>query len=306
MAEIINPKLIQRKTTFILEFEIETTGIRKKINVLGLNLSNTLYHFEEIGANVITERRSKVRWLLGAVAALIIVISLIYERSIGEEIGDNAEVIWAGVGLISFFIYILSRKNLLLLTGGTSHIEFFMDYPSDIKVKSYIDYLIITRNAYLKKQYAQINNNYPLDGQINILDNLRNQNIITESEYIKFLAEINDQSQSEPVVMLKENIRIPVTRTDKEAVIHIISIYLSRKFYIDNTNEIAEKIVKSLEDSLLKNLHLRPGIKYMVNIIAFDIRSRIPITYDYSIQLTEELVRVLNHFDYPILSHIRS
>jgi hypothetical protein len=103
--------------------------------------------------------------------------------------GNDTLPIWAmitiglfylGIGALIFFTPL---KNELHITGGYSHITFFLESPSRTEVERFANELIAKSKKIILERYSKIDADVPEETMMNQLYWLRNRGFITESEY---------------------------------------------------------------------------------------------------------------------------
>jgi len=103
--------------------------------------------------------------------------------------GNETLPIWAmitiglfylGIGVLIFFTPL---KNELHITGGYSHITFFLESPSRTEVERFANELIAKSRKIILERYSKIDADVPEETMMNQLYWLRNRGFITESEY---------------------------------------------------------------------------------------------------------------------------
>lgn len=94
-------------------------------------------------------------------------------------------VFFSGLLFVIFLLLtILSRKCLLYITTLSGYlIDFYDKNPSKQALDEFLKTLKIKTFAYLKKKYAVIDIDLPIEKQIENLNFLKERNVITENEY---------------------------------------------------------------------------------------------------------------------------
>ncbi|MDW5290619.1 hypothetical protein [Formosa sp. PL04] len=92
------------------------------------------------------------------------------------------------MGRIVFFILGITcfkapLNNLLILNGGYSNLNFYLDSPSREEVELFVDKLIELSKHKIREKYSRIDSDLPEDTFMNQLNWLLNTKLITEMEY---------------------------------------------------------------------------------------------------------------------------
>ena len=177
-------KTLTQKDHFqTFDFTIDDAGLLKTIR---LKHGESEFHtpFEKITGNKIyLVEDSKLAMVLGAGFALLSLILFISSFS-NTDIEKVAAPIWLAASVISFLVYVKTKKRKLFLkTSENQTIEFYNDKPSREEVDAFIKELIEHRNDYLNTKYGQPSKRLEFGQQIENFNWLLNTRVISRVEY---------------------------------------------------------------------------------------------------------------------------
>ncbi len=175
--------LTQKDHFQTFEFTIDDAGLLKKIR---LKHGESEFHtpFEKITGNKIyIVQDSKLAMVLGVGFAILSLILFISSFS-DKDIEKAAAPIWLAASLISFLVYVKTKKRKLFLnTSENQTIEFYNNKPSREEVDAFIKELIAQRNDYLNTKYGQPSKRLEFGQQIDNFNWLLNTRVISRGEY---------------------------------------------------------------------------------------------------------------------------
>jgi hypothetical protein len=151
-----------------------------------LNAKEIFIPFDEIIPDVITrETRTSSLFLWFA-----IIFGLIFSLTLWDifRIPFGIYMVFAffsGLFFVFFLIMtIFSRKQMLYITTLSGYlIDFYDKNPSEESIKKFLETLKTSAFTFLKKKYAIIDIDLPVEKQIENLNFLKERNVITEKEY---------------------------------------------------------------------------------------------------------------------------
>ncbi|WP_146603243.1 hypothetical protein [Flavobacterium aquaticum] len=123
------------------------------------------------------------------------------DKDLQNDLGEYQWIIWGGFFLISTSIYLLSIENLWRIrVHYNTYLYFFKSIPNKKVVDDFLEFLFEMRDNYLKETYFyKPNKNLSFESQINNLQWLRKNEVISASEFknrMKELEEVFNQEQT--------------------------------------------------------------------------------------------------------------
>ncbi len=157
-------------------------------------------HFNEIEprnkCRIYTEKYPKILQggLLLAVAALL-------RGLLTNDIDLKKSLIITGIvaffGLVTILAYFIFRiKYFLIELEDETQIFVLLDSPSKQKMEEFIDELFKRRRTYYREQYFYINYESERQKELDKMKWLRNEDIISENEFLVVVDEINESLSS--------------------------------------------------------------------------------------------------------------
>ena len=189
------------------QYIIEDTGV-KLIKRRFSSSTETFVEFESIGSKIIKENTRKLYWAILSVLFLLIAIAVFVSRMKGGKVGDGAEFFHLSVSFVLLMIFFLTKKRTLFLAqqDNINAIEFIASNRNKGEVEAFIKILLKTRDEYLIKKYAQIDEFLPYDQQYNDLVWLYN---------LKLLSKVQLKTKLEELEKVLNSINIPKTKLTK-------------------------------------------------------------------------------------------
>lgn len=176
-------KLKQRRLLEINEFKLEEKGLNVKRKRLGEYVELTI-PYEEITKSITVVKVGNKRWFYAGVIFIIISLTVLFFRLMGNNVESFAEIIWLIIGLICLSIFAIkykSYKNLMCTDGKV--ISFFQDKPNKETLDLFIDNLLNRRNDYLKEKYSKIDVDFPIEHHLYRIKWLKDEEIINDDEF---------------------------------------------------------------------------------------------------------------------------
>lgn len=88
------------------------------------------------------------------------------------------------------FAYISRKKSILIPTINNRIIEVYQNRPKKLVTNEFIENLRLKVVEYLKNKYAQIDKDLPIEGQLENIIWLKNNDILNEEEFQKLKTEL--------------------------------------------------------------------------------------------------------------------
>jgi len=178
-------KLKQRQGFKRKEFELKDNMLYVKTKSINETKEWTV-KVETIGTTKYYQKRSKLIEYLVAGFLILFAISISVASILDKEH-------FVGVGPILFSLTLFGglaaliitspRKKELTILGGSTEVTFFPDSPSKEEVEAFIEVLMENSKKILLEKYGKIDIDLPEETQMNNLNWLKNQEILSEEEY---------------------------------------------------------------------------------------------------------------------------
>jgi len=151
-----------------------------------LNAKEVFIPFDEILPEAITRETKTSRLFLWSTIALALFFSLTYLEIFRIPFGIYMVLVFFSGLLFVFFLLltILSRKYMLYVTTLSGYlIDFYDKNPNEEAMENFLSTLKTRTYTFLKKKYAVIDIDLPVEKQMENLNFLKERNVITEIEY---------------------------------------------------------------------------------------------------------------------------
>ena len=120
-------------------------------------------------------------WATIIFSSLSILLFLV--RLTDGDVGDNAELIWAGFAVLFGLFLWNSRKHFVGFKGYEQPLLFYKDKPSAKELKSFIEQFDQKRNQYLRENYLTDNQYASASDEIQKLAWLKQNGALTQEEF---------------------------------------------------------------------------------------------------------------------------
>jgi purine-cytosine permease-like protein len=102
--------------------------------------------------------------------------------------------IFFGMGILAILAYFIFRiKYYLVELEDNTQMFIILNQPSEEKMQAFVDELYSRRRNFYRENYFYINYKKSREDQINKMDWLKSENIITDNEYNVVIDEINER-----------------------------------------------------------------------------------------------------------------
>ena len=188
-------KLRQKNLFTFKEFEILDKGLLIKSKQIN-NYLEWITSYNEITKEVWVQKVGGNEFFSVAGICALSVIIIFITKLVGgkiETIGNDGEFIWIVISIISCFIPILTTKRYkLLMCTDDKGIDFLYSENQKKEVDEFIQNIIKERDTYFKNKYAKIDMTFSKEENLNRIEWLKNEEIITESEYSELRKELSN------------------------------------------------------------------------------------------------------------------
>lgn len=139
--------------------------------------------FENIDGQRATYRTSKLLWLLLSAAALLVAVATAWGAITRGGAGWAYTLIPLSLGGVFFGSYLNSRKEFWKLKLKEDYLYLYKNIPSREATEAFLKGLLEARNAYLRENYLQIDENLDYEQQFYNLRWLRSIEAIDKAEF---------------------------------------------------------------------------------------------------------------------------
>lgn len=139
--------------------------------------------FENIDGQRATYRTSKLLWLLLSAAALLVALAAAWGAAERGGSGWAYALIPVAVAVALFGLYWNSRKEFWKLKLKEDYLYLYKNIPSREATEAFLKSLLEARNAYLRENYLQIDENLDYEQQFYNLRWLRSIEAIDKAEF---------------------------------------------------------------------------------------------------------------------------
>jgi len=182
--------LIQKKNFVQREVRLTDTKLFCSVTKFG-NTNEIDIPFENIDGEKVSYKTANIYFLLIALGCCITAI-IILTSSFKETVIQNLTTrVSFGLSFSFFVLYWFSRADFwqIKLSDGNS-ILIHKKIPNEKDVNIFIDEIIKARNAYLRENYATIDENLDYESQLNNFKWLKSIKAISKEEYDKKYSEL--------------------------------------------------------------------------------------------------------------------
>jgi hypothetical protein len=166
------------------EFVLTDTEIAVKQKTIKENKEWTV-KLDEIGNKIYYHAQPKTPGYIAAAVFGVFIIIL----TIGFILDKNGKdyniliinyLIW--VPIILFFVLKPAKKEIHIINGKYS-LSFYQDKPGKVEVEQFVNTLLKQSKQYILDKYGHVDPDLPEDSQMNILNWLKNSDIISQEKY---------------------------------------------------------------------------------------------------------------------------
>jgi hypothetical protein len=187
-----------------ISFNIEDAGIVKKTSSKN-GVSELHYSFESITNNkVCALEDNKALLVIATIMAVISIISFAY-----DGMDFSALICFALSGLLYYLYYKTRVKKLYVSTSDGQPLFFVADNPNLEEVAAFVDAVYAARNVYLLSKYSNLTKHVDYASQLNNLNWLLNNRVLSKGQYDQKIEELNSLFNSplgnKPIGFYKSN-----------------------------------------------------------------------------------------------------
>ncbi|WNM18972.1 hypothetical protein [Flavobacterium capsici] len=183
-------ELNQKKFNEKRRFKLTESGIETYTNDLDVE-TNTFFSYDEFSneTRIYTEKFPKILYIgLSMFVLAYIRVALLFD-SLNDSSASATLLILLGSALTAFY-YIYQKKYKLLCLDNDQQVFIFSDSPNEKKVDEFIKTFYEMRKADYRKRYFKINFENDPKKEIERMNWLLKEEIITQSEYDFMIEEI--------------------------------------------------------------------------------------------------------------------
>jgi hypothetical protein len=186
---LVQSQLFQKN----ISIEIEDAGIIKKTtNKNGTSELN--YSFESITNDRVYVLEDNKALLVFAVIMTILSIIIL-----GSNGPDSPSLVYLAIGGVFGYFYYKSRVRKLYLSTSDGQTLFLLaDIPNRDDVVSFVETVYSARNRYLLSKYSTLTKHVDYASQLNNLNWLLNNRVLSKGEYDAKVQELNSLFNSTP------------------------------------------------------------------------------------------------------------
>jgi hypothetical protein len=185
-------KTLHQKTAFqIVEFTIEDSGLLKRVIKKG-GMSEFNFPYEKLTSNRAFILEAS-RPLLGfSIFFFVLSVIVFIAWGYNANVSDSAAPFWLVVSIVLFVAYYFTRaKKVYINTTDNQPIVLYSDKPGKEEVDTFIEALMAERNTYLFSKYGQLTRHLEYAPQLENLNWLLNNKVITKSKHDEKVKELN-------------------------------------------------------------------------------------------------------------------